>query len=84
MRALTNVGKQRALPRSHSDSQANKAIVSQGTWSCCIVGNAVMMLGAQRAVLVPFRFPVFCEFAEGVIPYCAGTGPHPNVNIRRS
>ena len=42
-----------------------------------IVGNVVMMLGAKRAVLVPFRFPVscpvpfrgiLCEFAEEVEP----------------
>jgi len=31
----------------------------EGNVACCIVGNVVMMLGAQRAVLVPFLFPVF-------------------------
>ena len=44
-----------------------------------IVGNAVMMLGAQRAVLVPFRFSV-CG-----VNLRKGSSPFPSdVNIERS
>ena len=53
-----------------------------------VVGNVVMMLGAQRAVLVPIVGNVACpvphpdiwgEFAEGVKPL-----PFIGVNIERS
>ena len=44
-----------------------------------IAGNVVMMLGAQRAVLVPFRFLVYG------VSLRKGSSPFPsNVNIERS
>jgi len=51
-----------------------------------VVGNVVMMLGAQRTVLVPFRFPVFgVKLWKGSYLAAQAQGPFPSdVNFERS